>query len=265
MPTTFSPGLGDTYLKTGDAAASMKSIRQSLEFSKKKRQAQVDGLMYSQQGAVYMEQGDFSRARSSFEQALEIRVRLAEPMHSSREMRKLSRLYSRFGQNAKAQEFAQRCAGVAAKDKPTKTRSSRPSWREPQHCFVGKNCKKQKPCSCSARTKPGRSTFRKSSAKPAGNWVLIYSLRLDPAKALYYQILGKNSREMLPGANVMAGIQKLMAKSESDREIAKIQSAEAAPDHHRRAGRFPAAGTGGMAALEMEEYPTLGARPLAQP
>ncbi len=82
----------------------------------------------------------------------------------------------------------------------------------------------QKPCSCSARTKPGKSIFQKSSAKPANNWVLIYSLRLDPAKALYYQILGKNSREMLPGANVMAGIQKLMAKSESDREIAKIRA-----------------------------------------
>lgn len=214
--------LGDCYLKTGDAAASMKYIQRSLEFSKKKRQAQIDGLMYSQKGAVYMEQGDFSRARSSFEQALEIRVSLADPMQISREMRKLGRLYSRSGQNAKAQEYARRSLALRQKisdqNEILQTVLARAATLLRQ-----KDLQKAEAllvfCENQARQKHLLEKLREARRQLGS----LYSLRLDPAKALYYKTLGKKSHERLPGANVMAGIHNLVAKNESAREITKIR------------------------------------------
>ena len=242
----------------------MKYLQRSLEFYKKKRQAQSNGRMYSQEGAVYMEQGDYSRARRSFEQALEIRMQLAEPAQSSREMRKLSRLYSRFGQIAKAQDYAQRAQALREKindqneilaDRPGARRNSAGSERTAKSrspARVLREPSQAKAPSGKAPRSPPTIGFSLQPASGSGQSPLLQDLR--------QKITGKTAGRERHGRHPKINGQR--RERQGNRENT---GAEAAPDHHRRAGRLPAARTGGMAGLEMEEYPTLGARPLAQP
>ena len=51
----------------------------------------------------------------------------------------------------------------------------------------------------------------------------LYSLRRDPVNALYYQTLGRKTQDGLPSTAIQAGMQQIIAKNESDKEIAEIK------------------------------------------
>jgi len=51
----------------------------------------------------------------------------------------------------------------------------------------------------------------------------IYSLRHDPVNALYYQTLGRKTQDGLPSTAIQVGMQQIIAKNESAREIAEIK------------------------------------------
>jgi len=215
--------LGDIYLKEGDPTASMKYMQQALDFHKKKRQAQDSGLMYSQQGAAYMEQDDFSRALRSYKQALEIRMQLAEPAQSAREMRNLGRLYSRFQQKAQAQEYFQRSQALLQK-LSDQNDIIQTVLAQAAKLLDQKELQKAEALLVYCENQAKQKHLLEKLSETRRQLGSLYSLLRDPAKALLYQTLGRRSGDKLPGANVMAGIHKLMAKNESDREIAKIRA-----------------------------------------
>lgn len=215
--------LGDIYLKEGDPAASMKYMQQALDFHKKKRQAQDNGLMYSQQGAAYMEQDDFPGALRSYKQALEIRMQLAEPAQSAREMRNLGRLYTRFQRGAKAQEYFQRSQALLQK-LSDQNEIVQTVLAQAARLLDQKELQKAEALLVFCENQAKQKHLLEKLNETRRQLGSLYSLRRDPAKALYYQALSKRSRDKLPGANVMAGIHKLMAKNESDREIAEIRA-----------------------------------------
>ncbi len=215
--------LGDIHLQQGDQAAAMKYLQRSLDFHKKKKQAQESGLEYSQKGTEYMEQKDFSRALRSFKHALEIRRQLAEPAQVAREMRNLSRLYSRFGQDANAQEYAQQALALRQK-LSDQNEILRVFLAHATELLGRKELPKAEALLVFCENQAKQKHLLEKLSEARRQLGSLYSLRRDPAKALYYQALSKRAGDKLPGANVMASIQKLMAKNESDREITKIRT-----------------------------------------
>jgi AraC-like DNA-binding protein len=215
--------LGDIYLKEGDPAAAMKYMQQALDFHKRKRQAQDNGLMYSQQGAAYMEQNDFPRALRSYQQALEIRTQLAEPAQSAREMRNLGRLYSRFQRKAQAQEYFQRSQALLQK-LSDQNEIIQTILAQAAKSLDQKELQKAEALLVFCEIQAKQKHLLEKLGEARRQLGSLYSLRRDPAKALLYRTLGRRSGDKLPGASVMAGIHKLMAKNESDREIAKIRA-----------------------------------------
>jgi AraC-like DNA-binding protein len=214
--------LSDACLKAGDVAGSMNYLRQSLDFYQKKRQTQGYARQYSQQGFSCMRQNDFPGALHNFQQALEMHEKYSERGRIATELRNIGTLYSRFKQEARAQEcFRQALAlrqqlndrieiiGILLGQAATLQRQN----ELPQAEALLRFCENQ----AEQKHLQGRlcETYLQLSS--------IYSLRHDPVNALYYQTLGKKTRDGLPSTAIQAGMQQIIAKKESGREIAAIK------------------------------------------
>jgi AraC-like DNA-binding protein len=214
--------LSDTFLKSGNFAESMNYMRQAFVFYEKTRQTQVRGRMYSQKGISCMQQNDFPRALSYFQQALEIHKKYSEIGKTTAELRNLGLLYSRFKKNAKAQECFQQALSL---------RQQRNDQIEIIQTLLVQAVTLQKQnelakaealllfCENQAIQKQLQEKLCETYLQVSS----LYSLRHDPVNALYYQTLGKKTKDGLPSAVILAGMQKLIAKHESNKEIDKIK------------------------------------------
>lgn len=213
--------LSDMSLKTGDADAAMKYMQQALVFYENKRQIQGRGRMYSQKGFLGMRQNDFAQAFANFQQALAIHKKLFEPARTAGELRNLGRLHSQFKHAAKAQEYFREEQAL---------RQQLSDRNEIIQAVLAKAValQEQKEVSkaealllfCENRARQNHLQLKLEEIYlQMGS---LYRLRQDPVKALYYQTLGKRSKNSLPGATMAASIQKIMAKHESDKAIKSV-------------------------------------------
>jgi AraC-like DNA-binding protein/tetratricopeptide (TPR) repeat protein len=210
--------LSDMCLKTGDSAAAMKYVQQALDFYKKKRLAQASGRACTQKGFLYMQQNDFNRALVNFQHALAIHTKLAEPARAAGELRNLGRLYSQFGQNAKARDYFQQ---EQALRRQLSDRNEIIQYVQARAVALQKQNElaRAEALLLYCETRARQSHLQLKLEEIYLQMASLYRLRRDPVKALYYETLGKRSKDSLPGATMAAGIQKIMAKQEKDKEI----------------------------------------------
>jgi AraC-like DNA-binding protein len=214
--------LSDTFLKLGNFTESMNYMRQSLVFYEKKRQTQGLGRTYSQNGISCMEQNDFPRAFSYFQQALAIHKQYSETGKTITELNNLGLLYSRCKQDAEAQKCFQQALSL---------RQQRNDQNEIMQILLAQAVTLQKQnelakaeaflmfCENQAIQKQLEEKLCETYLQLSS----LYNLRHDPVNALYYQTLGKKTKDGLPSAVILASMQKLIAKHQSDKEIDKIK------------------------------------------
>jgi AraC-like DNA-binding protein len=213
--------LSDSYLKAGDHAGSMNYLRQALVFYQKKRQTQGLARMYSQKGAASMRQNDFPGALLNFRLALEMHEKYSERGRIATELRNIGTLYSRFKQEAQAREYVGRAQALRRQlDDQIDilgTVLAQAATLQKQNELPGAEALLRF-CENQAKQKhlQGRlcETYLQLST--------LYSLRHDPVNALYYQTLGRKTQDGLPSTAIQAGMQQIIAKNESDKEIAEI-------------------------------------------
>ncbi len=215
--------LSDVYLKSGNTAESTKYMQQSLVFSRKKRQNQITGRLLSEKGLSCMQQDKFSQARDCFMRAAEIHKKYSGALRTSIELNNLGLLHARFKQKAKAQEYFTQALEL---------RQQRSDQTEIVETVLAHAVRLQKQnelpmaealllfCESKAR----QNHLQNILSEIYLQWSLVYSLRHDTVNALYYETLGKKQMDALPKTKILAGIQKLIAKTESDREIDKFKT-----------------------------------------
>ncbi len=251
--------LSDSCLKAGDHAGSMNYLRQALVFYQKKRQTQGYARMYSQKGAACMRQNDFPGALLNFRLALEMHEKYSERGRIATELRNIGTLYSRFKQEARAQEYIGRAQalrrqlddqiailGIVLAQAETLQKQNELPKAEALLRF----------CESQAKQKhlQGRlcETYLQLSS--------LYSRRHDPVNALYYQTLGRKTQDGLPSTAIQAGMQQIIAKNESAKEIAEIQRQKRRQTVDRHPGRRPAARPDRHPGLEAQVGQEVGAR-----
>lgn len=214
--------LSDSYLKAGDHAASMNYLRQALVFYQNKRQTQGLARMYSQKGSACMRQNDFPGALLNFRLALEMHEKYSERGRIATELRNIGALYSRFKQQAKAREYIGRAQALRRQLDDqieilgivlARARTLQKQNELPKAEALLRFCENQ------AKQKHLQGKLCETYLQLSS----LYSLRHDPVNALYYQTLGRKTQDGLPSTAIQAGMQQIIAKNESDKEIAEIK------------------------------------------
>lgn len=214
--------LSEVYLKLGNFAESTKYMQQALVFSKMKRQTLGNGRTFLKKGSLSLLQNDFPQALGYLRQALEIHKRFSETAKTAVDLDRLGQLHSRFKQDAKAQEYFQQALALrqqlSDQTEIIQTILAQAAALQKQH-----DLPKAEALLWFCENKARQNQLREKLSETYLQLSSLYALRNDSVNALYYQTLGKKAKDGLPSTAILAGIQKLIAKSETEKEINKLE------------------------------------------
>ncbi len=222
-PGTILSNLGDSCLKAGDRDGAMAAMKRTLAYFDDKRTTMGKARALALDGKARLQRGDLHGALDCLSRALEIHQRYFAVGPTAADLRLLAEVHSRLG----GEELARGClerAGAIQQRKADWIAIVDVMLKQAAALRMRNDLERAEAlllyCEGEASQKQMLENLRETYAQLSA----LYAQRRDSPRALYYRSLAGAHWAGLPSTALWAGMQKLVDRKESDREIAAVQA-----------------------------------------
>ena len=221
-PGILFGNLSDSCLKAGDRDGAMAAMRRNQADLDEKRLAQGDGRAQATEGQERLERGDLEGALASMGRALDIHQRHFVISRTVADLRTLAEIHSRLGRERQARECLDR-ADAILRLKADRIEIMAVLLSRAEALRRQGELDRAEALLLYCESESSQKQLYEKLRETYGQLSSLYTLRRDPARALYYSSLVKATWAGMPSKAVWAGMQKLLDQEASDREIAAVQ------------------------------------------
>lgn len=222
-PGTILSNLGDSCLKAGDRDGALDAMKRALAYFDGKRAALGQARALALDGQARLQNGDLAGARDSLSRAAEIHQRYFAVGRTIADLRGLAQVQARLGQAGPAGELLARVDAILQR---------KTDWNEIMAVLLKQaaalrernDLHRAEALLLYCESAAGQKQLPEKLREAYGQLSSLYSQRRDPARALYYRSLARANWAGLPSTAVWSGMQKLIDRRESDREIAAVEA-----------------------------------------